>query len=574
MSVPMAAEQATRGLIVSGGRQEFESRIAQGLGVLPADSPAEADLVICDLDQAAFEVARRDALAAGKPLCLVIPGPLPLHSGRIPSSFSHVVLKATILTRYGNAFEAAIRALLAGALQAGRASDASMIGLWRTLPPGDGRSPRQQNADPEGRALQNLLETGRIPETEGNRFWHILAETCTASQLDPDRVVGPVLQKNTVWFEPYGQGVVAGPDALEILRLIETRWAENDLPVHGFAVEAEIRPLVSASFTGKGGPVAFHESEADALAAAAADGGVILSADRRITGDLEEACYDANIALLRADENFAGFAGLDPFLPPAALLAADDLGAHWDPSRQSRLEMLLQSYELSAEEVQRGTVLLEKLTGFQAASGGPEKERGPDLPQGRKVVLVPGQDPAHAATASRATDINLDLLRRVRERNPDAFIVFKPSPGWKKADRETGMSPREVRRYADLIADRAGIPDLIGRCDALETFSSPAGLAALLEGKPVAVHGLPFYAGWGLTEDLAACPRRTARRSLAELVYLILVVHARCTDPTSLLPCPPELLIDRAAARRQEIRRPVRKSLLNPRSWFGRKPGL
>jgi capsule polysaccharide export protein KpsC/LpsZ len=44
--------------------------------------------------------------------------------------------------------------------------------------------------------------------------------------------------------------------------------------------------------------------------------------------------------------------------------------------------------------------------------------------------LVPGQveDDASIKTGALSVNTNRDLLRTVRERNPDAFIVFKPHP--------------------------------------------------------------------------------------------------------------------------------------------------
>lgn len=570
MNAQTAADQTLHGLIVSGGRPDFERRVAEGLGVSSAETAEEADFVICDLDQEAFETARRAALANGKSLCLVISGPLPFHSKATPSSFSYVMLKATILSRYEHAGEAAIRALLAGALQAGRAVDTSVLELWRALPPAAGQSARRQEADPENRALQILLETGELPDDEPDGFWRILAEACTGSQLELDRVVGPLLQKYTAWFEPYHQGVIDAPGALDILRLIETCRAENNRPVHCVGAEPESHPMISAAFAGDAGTVSFDDNASDALAAAEADGGMILSADRQAAGGLEQAARDRNIGLQLVDGNFARFAGLDALLPPAAILAADDLSTHDDASRACRLETLLQTYELTGDEKSRGAVLLGRLARVHASTNGPDTSRAIAVPKGRKTVLVPGEGAGADETPADASERNLNLLRRVRERNPDAFIIFRPHPGL-EADR---IVAREARRQADHVARNVDIPDLIGLCDAVETYSSALGFAALLRGVPVAVHGLPFYAGWGPTEDLAACPRRTTRRTLAELVYLVLAVYARCTDPVSLLPCPPEVLIDRAFARQREMRQSPRSPMLNPMSWLGRKLGL
>ena len=77
--------------------------------------------------------------------------------------------------------------------------------------------------------------------------------------------------------------------------------------------------------------------------------------------------------------------------------------------------------------------------------------------------------------------------------------------------------------------------------------------------------GQPFYAGWGLTRDLASLARRTRRLSLAELVAGVLLLYPRYLDPLSGLPCGPELLIARLA--QAELWRPT--GLMRLRAWQG-----
>ena len=70
-----------------------------------------------------------------------------------------------------------------------------------------------------------------------------------------------------------------------------------------------------------------------------------------------------------------------------------------------------------------------------------------------------------------------------------------------------------------------------------------------MRGKTVTVHGVPFYAGWGLTVDLGAVPaRRSARRTLDELVAAALLLYPRYLDPETGLPCPAEVLVQRLSS--------------------------
>ena len=170
-------------------------------------------------------------------------------------------------------------------------------------------------------------------------------------------------------------------------------------------------------------------------------------------------------------------------------------------------------------------------------------------------MLVPGQveDDASIRLGSPQLRSNLELLGAVRERHPDAFILYKPHPDVEAGFRRGHIPRQRAASLADLIVSKGSILHLIGVCDQVETITSLAGFEALLRGKPVATHGQPFFAGWGLTEDLCPVSRRTRRRSVDELVAAALILYPRYIDPVTGLACSPELLVKRlaAAGRRQ-----------------------
>jgi len=56
-------------------------------------------------------------------------------------------------------------------------------------------------------------------------------------------------------------------------------------------------------------------------------------------------------------------------------------------------------------------------------------------------------------------------------------------------------------------------------------MTSLTGFEALLRGKPVRCEGLPFYAGWGLTDDSHVCPRRLRRLTLDALIAGALILY-------------------------------------------------
>lgn len=66
---------------------------------------------------------------------------------------------------------------------------------------------------------------------------------------------------------------------------------------------------------------------------------------------------------------------------------------------------------------------------------------------------------------------------------------------------------------------------ILEQVDEVHTLTSLTGFEALMRGRRVVCYGQPFYAGWGLTRDLAPIGRRRRRLSLDELVVGSLILY-------------------------------------------------
>lgn len=253
--------------------------------------------------------------------------------------------------------------------------------------------------------------------------------------------------------------------------------------------------------------------------------------------------------VLEVEDGFIRSAGLGADCVPPLSIIVDGVGVHFDPGRASALEEYLQNGAFSPALLARAAALRAAIV----AGGLSKYERGARMvlprPGGqRHHVLVPGQvEDDRAVTSGGALRSNLELLRRARaEAGPDAFLIYKPHPDVLAGHRKGLIAAADMAGLADRVETDAPMASLIAMVDALHVNSSLAGFEALLRGKPVTVHGVPFYAGWGLTIDRGPVPaRRTARRTLDELVAAALLVYPRYLDPISGLPCPAEVLVER-----------------------------
>jgi capsular polysaccharide export protein len=169
---------------------------------------------------------------------------------------------------------------------------------------------------------------------------------------------------------------------------------------------------------------------------------------------------------------------------------------------------------------------------------------------GRRLVLVAGQveDDASFRLGGGGLTSNLQLLRRVRELEPGAFICFRPHPDVESGHRRGRIRDEAALAYADRVLRGQSLATLLPLVDAVHVATSLTGFEALLRGREVVVHGQPFYAGWGLTRDLAPIPRRQRRLTLAELAAGALILYPRYIDPSTGEPCAPEQLVARLAS--------------------------
>lgn len=258
-----------------------------------------------------------------------------------------------------------------------------------------------------------------------------------------------------------------------------------------------------------------------------------------------------DVKLIEIEDGFLRSRGLGADCIPPLSITVDRIGAHFDPSCPSELETLLQNGRFDEPLLARARELRRRIV---AAALGKYDRGAPPLERpacDKRYILVPGQVEDDRAVQAGGCGLvsNIELLKRVREQAPDAFIIYKPHPDVLAGHRRGGLSENHCLQHADRVDSNASIGSLLDLVDEVHVNTSLAGFEALIRGKPVTTYGVPFYAGWGLTRDLGPVPaRRTAERTIDELVAAALLVYPRYLDPVTGLPCPAEVVVRRLSA--------------------------
>ena len=302
-----------------------------------------------------------------------------------------------------------------------------------------------------------------------------------------------------------------------------------------------------------GTEIRFVDSMATATRRGACGGDRILTWGFR--EDAEAAALAAAIGstVERMEDGFVRSVGLGSDLVRPRSLVIDRSGIYFDPSRPSDLEMILATHEFTQAELARGRKLIARLQASRVTKYNTGDRTPLDLTAAgnRRRVLVPGQVEDDQSILRGCVDVrtNRDLLKAARAAEPDAYLVYKPHPDVLVGNR-AGELPPEAAGLADLVVTDRDMTACLTAVDGVHTLTSLTGFEALVHGRTVHVHGLPFYAGWGLTIDRHACPRRGRTLPLEALILAALVLYPRYLDVDSGLFTGPESVIDTLVALR------------------------
>jgi hypothetical protein len=251
-----------------------------------------------------------------------------------------------------------------------------------------------------------------------------------------------------------------------------------------------------------------------------------------------EAAARRGLPYIALEEGFLRSVGFgQQYVEPLSLII-DPVGIYYDSTRPSWLENLLAEGPLddpkllTRAEAAIDLLRTEKLTKFNTAPTIDEEDL--DAQVGEDFVLIVDQtynDESVLRSGAGPKPFST-MLRQARLDHPDRRIVIKSHTTVLNTAGPGYFTARNDQDDRVVVFDRDINPwQLLERCHAVYTVSSQLGFEALMAGKPVTCFGLPFYAGWGLTRDRVACPRRQRRRSLAQVFAAAYLLYPRYIDP-------------------------------------------
>lgn len=249
-----------------------------------------------------------------------------------------------------------------------------------------------------------------------------------------------------------------------------------------------------------------------------------------------------------------------PHLTSGISYVFDDAAAYYDATRPTRLEWLLQNAaSLSQAEMDRARRNMDFIRDNHLSKYNHQPIRAfrPKRPSNRNILVIDQSYNDFSVILGGAGDVTFSrMIDDALNENPGADVYVKVHPdslAGKREGRSGYFDDYAGHPRVTFIAEPINPICLIEPFDEVHVVTSQFGLEALLQGKQVVCHGLPFYAGWGLTVDRLRCERRTRILSSEELFHNVYQIYTLYVNPETNRHASLEEAMDWLLCRRNEF---------------------
>lgn len=213
-----------------------------------------------------------------------------------------------------------------------------------------------------------------------------------------------------------------------------------------------------------------------------------------------------NLPYWALEDGFLRSVGLGLEGYPPLSLVVDDLGIYYDYNKSSRLEALIMDaialQPLLADASRAIELIIQNhLSKYNhIAMGWPSHLSVDETCQNVLIIDQTAGDMALKYGGVTA-DTFVAMVKAAKAENPDAILWIKIHPdvltGKKEGHLTEYLSDDKVR----VLSENINPITLLKKMDKVYTATSQMGFEACLMKKDVVVFGVPWYAGWGLTDD-------------------------------------------------------------------------
>ncbi|WP_405279044.1 hypothetical protein [Cobetia sp. Ld8] len=253
------------------------------------------------------------------------------------------------------------------------------------------------------------------------------------------------------------------------------------------------------------------------------------------------------LPIWRVEDGFLRSSSLGASHSTPYSLVFDTEGLYYNSRKPSSLEAILSEHDFSSDDelMVHAKECLNVFKNLSLSKYNPPLAKKLYKNKTRKRIAVLGQVDADASIKYGNPDnwTSEELVKLAYSENPECEIFYRPHPEVFKGYQKSSLKKKKIEKICQISSPEIDIVDFLDSVDHVYTITSLTGFEALLYGRKVTVVGLPFYAGWGVTDDRVETPRRKRLLSTLEifagayLLYPKYLADKKCTYKAFLASC-------------------------------------
>ena len=219
-------------------------------------------------------------------------------------------------------------------------------------------------------------------------------------------------------------------------------------------------------------------------------------------------------------------------------IVEDDIGIYYDATSQSRLEKILSEHKFDNELLQESKWCIDFITTHNISKYNNAPNISKNLIQKYELensnnILIIAQTEGDASLVYGLGDkfSTTDMIDAAIEENPNSNILLKIHPDVLSGKKKSDINISNLDSKIKIIAEDINPISLLKHINKVYTKTSGMGFEALMCGCECVCFGMPFYAGWGLSDDRVQAPlRRNRALSIEELFAGAYILYAKYID--------------------------------------------
>lgn len=244
--------------------------------------------------------------------------------------------------------------------------------------------------------------------------------------------------------------------------------------------------------------------------------------------------YNTSFSLL--EDGFIRSIGLGIENSPSFSIVEDNIGIYYDATVPSKLENLLNTYdfnsnkELISQSIE--AISLIKKHYISKYNNAQNIESDFFKTDEKRVLIIAqtfGDSSLKYGIAQNYT--TADMIKSAIEENLDSEVYLKIHPDVLSGKKKSDIDINTIDKRCKIITENINPISLLKQFNKVYTKTSQMGFEALLVGCKCVCFGMPFYAGWGITDDRVICERRKRKLTVEEVFAASYILYTRYYNP-------------------------------------------